>query len=344
MSRPEISVIVPVYNVEPYLPLCVDSILSQSFGNFEIILVDDGSTDSSGKLCEQYAEKDPRIRVFHQKNQGLSGARNAGTALVQGRYFTYIDSDDFVSSYYLEEMYQQAENTGAEVVICQSLSFQDGDPSLEEKIQKNEETFLAIFDVMTGKTACKHHYIRDIDVPISAWGKLYHESLRDIVSFPIGRLHEDQFIIPIVLYLSKKIALTHDRMYYYRIRKGSITSSFNAKRFDNIIGMNHVIEYFKRNKENALVSLAKEYRNNTLAIYTILAKKEGIRNPDACKMSDLRAFSILRKQFTHDQYSYFLSFNYPSWIYIDDCIRKIERSLHELLGTAETKTIQKREQ
>ena len=118
MSVPEITVVVPVYNVQAYLPKCIDSLLAQTFGEIEIILVDDGSTDASGAVCDSYAERDSRIRVVHQRNAGVSGARNAGIRLARGRYLGFVDSDDWVDRDFCRTLYRGATDYGADISIC----------------------------------------------------------------------------------------------------------------------------------------------------------------------------------------------------------------------------------
>ncbi len=124
---PEISIILPIYKVEKYLPACVDSILEQTFTDFELIMVDDGSPDRCEAICEDYAKKDERIRVIWQENQGLSGARNTGLDAAVGKYITFVDSDDVVNIYYLEELLQALIGNKADVSVCNYLAFHDGE-------------------------------------------------------------------------------------------------------------------------------------------------------------------------------------------------------------------------
>ncbi|MCQ2420443.1 MAG: glycosyltransferase [Clostridia bacterium] len=147
---PIISVIVPVYNVAQFLPRCVDSILAQSFRDFEVILVDDGSTDESGALCEQYAKTDSRIRVIHQENRGLSGARNTGIEHAVGAYLAFIDSDDFVPGYMLRDLLDTAEQSGADFVKGNYLPFR-----LEDECQCSSDKAVTVLDT---RAALSEHF------------------------------------------------------------------------------------------------------------------------------------------------------------------------------------------
>lgn len=166
---PLISVIVPVYKVETYLPACVDSILSQTFSDFELILVDDGSPDACGAMCDGYAREDSRIRVIHQKNGGLSAARNAGLDIAKGEYVTFVDSDDVIMRDYLRELYLAIIKNDAEVACCKFQNFEDDKPDIEsaKSISKVH------VKVMTGHEAVLSIYNATGEVSVNAYGKLF---------------------------------------------------------------------------------------------------------------------------------------------------------------------------
>lgn len=233
-KRPMISVIVPVYNVEEYLGRCLDSIVGQTYDNFEIILVDDGSTDSSGKICDRYAKSDDRIKVVHRKNGGLSAARNSGIEVVDGEYITFIDSDDYVARDYLEVLFETIRDNNAEIsAVKQYVEYPNRtmDTGTGKKYVLSSEQ---VFEKML--------YGEDFDV--SAWGKLYRRSLFEEVRFPEGQLFEDSATTYLLIGQCKRIAMKSIPLYYYVMRSDSITNkSFSVKKFDLIKSTKAMTDY-----------------------------------------------------------------------------------------------------
>ena len=220
---PQISVIVPVYKVEKYIRKCIDSILSQSFKDFELWLVDDGSPDNCGTICDDYAQQDVRVKVIHKKNGGLSDARNAALDVMNGKYVFFVDSDDWVSEDALESMYSALERTGAKVATGNILSVhEDGVvkqlyvPTQEEKILLREE----ILTTLLQPCACN---------------RLYDVELFRTLRYPVGRLYEDAFIYHKILAQIDRMVLVGRNTYYYRIRSGSIMNSEYNIRFTDIV-------------------------------------------------------------------------------------------------------------
>ncbi|MEE4195052.1 MAG: glycosyltransferase [Anaerolineae bacterium] len=226
---PLISVIIPVYNVELYLERCVNSILQQTYQNMEIILVDDGSTDRSGSICDQYQGKDHRIIVIHQTNGGLSAARNAGLKSASGELLTFIDSDDWVVETYLETLYRLLVENGADIAIGSYIKTDSQDIQLVD----TRDQIL----VFSAYEALAQIYGRFYVTMILAWGKLYRRSLFDGIEFPVGKIHEDQFITYRVLHKARKVVLTTEILIFYWQRPGSIMSAR-----DNLIQKNDLIE------------------------------------------------------------------------------------------------------
>ncbi|MBQ0071041.1 MAG: glycosyltransferase family 2 protein, partial [Spirochaetales bacterium] len=185
MSEPLISVIVPVYKVEAYLPLCVESILNQTYGNLEIILVDDGSPDQCGRMCDEYGKKDSRILVLHQENKGLSDARNAGLEKARGEYISFVDSDDWVSPYYIEHLYQSMTSGHVDLVKAWFLPFQDGEDVEEKAIEDLQD-----YRIYDRKSAFEHLLYMD-GIDTCAWATLYKRSIIQTFRFPSGKLYED---------------------------------------------------------------------------------------------------------------------------------------------------------
>ncbi|EHS2295441.1 Beta-1,3-glucosyltransferase [Enterococcus faecalis FL2] len=222
---PEISIIVPVYNVEKYLEKCVKTILSQSFTNFELLLVDDGSTDTSGVICDKLKELDSRIKVIHKENGGLSSARNAGIDIAKGEYLTFIDSDDFISDRMIEYLYKNIKNEHADLSITGVESIYSGK---EPEVTKSEIFILdqkeAIEMILIGKK-----------IPVYAVAKLYKKTIFKELRFPVGKAHEDVYIIMDVLKQCNKVVADTSKQYFYVHRKGSITSAkFSTRDLDSI--------------------------------------------------------------------------------------------------------------
>lgn len=304
----EISVIVSVFRVEDYLPDCIDSILNQSFIDYEVILIDDGSNDKCPAICDLYASANPRITVIHQENAGISCARNAGLRAAKGKYITFVDSDDIVDEQYLNRMYLSITMHNADMVIAQYKEFTEKSSIPVDSVSDDGTIIL-------GREACFRRYAGDKTIFPAVWGKLYRRSLFDDLCFPVGKIHEDQYVTSVALYRCQKIAVLNQVLYYYRLRENSITSSaFSQKHFDNILLMNAVIGYYRMANDPEMVCAAKRHRQKTLALYTMMAKAEHIRCPNGCRMNLLRAFFIVRSAYGRDKCEWYLSKIYPQMV------------------------------
>ena len=304
-KHPQISVIVPVYKVEPYLRPCVDSVLAQTWTDFELILVDDGSPDNCGAICEEYAARDSRVRVIHRENGGLSAARNSGLEIAQGEAFVFIDSDDLIPENYLTRLWEAMQSAGADLSSCGMLRFhEDAElPRLDSGAEAQQEV-----TVISGREACLERFRKNQYLPLSACGKLFRSKLRSCLVFPEGRLHEDQWTIPIAFFQSERVAVVPEALYYYRVRSGSITTEpIRRGSFDNILGMDQVIRFYADQGDRVLVKLAKKHRENTLASLTVQAKLQGLVDiPECCKMPVSRALRRVRKTVSNEKYEYYL--------------------------------------
>lgn len=222
-----ISIIVPVYNVEKYLKKCVNSIINQTYTDFELILVDDGSTDNSREICDEYLLIDRRIKVFHKENGGLSSARNMGLKKAKGEFLTFIDSDDIINKKYLEIMMKTINDNQSDVIICNYERFSNedeiSDTSSKEKLNIINYTGTAIMYCYFDNNIDKARYVS------SCW-KLYKSSLFHNIEFPIGRLFEDEFTIYKILLRANKITEIDTKLYYYRINYNGITQNLNYKK------------------------------------------------------------------------------------------------------------------
>lgn len=220
-----ISVIVPVYNVEQYLKKCIDSIIAQTYENIEIILIDDGSTDNSGTICDDYKIKNPKIRVFHKINGGLSSARNLGIEKSKGKYLTFVDSDDTIEKDYIEYLYNLIKKYNTEMSICSYNVIKnkkiDFGKNLEEELLSTEK--------------CLYRLLCEKGFTISACAKMYNKTLFDNIRFPLNKLCEDNGTTYKLIMKCPTIAYGNIAKYNYLIRKDSITtSSFNIKKMDLI--------------------------------------------------------------------------------------------------------------
>lgn len=242
---PLISVVVPVYNTNKYIRRCIDSILSQSFSDFELIVVDDGSPDNCGEICDQYSEKDKRVRVLHQDNAGVSAARNNGVKIAKGDYITFIDSDDWVDQNFLQRMYSVCESNNAQMCICK-LKMLDNERSDQTEINPTE--------IMSGREAIeKHGYIMDYRFR----GPYVKLIKRDIVlahPFPLGRKYgEDAACVYLWMWDCNTIAELDEVYYYYFQHEDScVHEEFNWKRLDNFFTYDELLDFYKKQQMNGL--------------------------------------------------------------------------------------------
>lgn len=218
-----ISVVIPVYNVEKYLSECLDSVINQTYKNLQIIIVDDGSTDFSGKICDVYAEKDNRITVVHQKNAGAGAAKNTGLELIDGDYFSIIDSDDYIELDMYEKMVNSLEKYNADIVQCLFRNvFVNDSFDRKYKIKGNYPK------VLTSKSFLKE-YLYDWKYAIF-WNKLFKKSLLQNIKFPVGRKIDDEFFTYKLVCNAKKVVNIDNILYNYRMRKTSVMNENNSDR------------------------------------------------------------------------------------------------------------------
>lgn len=235
--NPWISVIAPIYRVEPYLKRCVDSLLAQTYQELELWLVDDGSPDGCGLLCDAYAAADPRVRVLHKQNGGLSDARNAALALATGEYIAFVDGDDWVSPYYIQNLYAALTRAGAELAVsCFEEVFEGQAPQAKPTPQLQGYESL-------GQTAFLKRMLYQDGVEISAWGKLYHKKLLAGLCYPVGKLYEDIPVTYAAVRRARTIARIANRDYYYFQRKNSIQNmAFDLRKLDGVEHCRQMLE------------------------------------------------------------------------------------------------------
>lgn len=255
-SSPLISVIIPIYKVEQYLKRCVDSVLNQTYTKLEIILVDDGSPDSCPKICDDYATLDSRVEVVHKKNGGLSSARNAGLDICKGEYIAFVDSDDFVSNYFIEFLYKAVLENHVNVSVAEYRSFNEN----EELIDENKpDDYVAkkqsLEEIMSRYSSI---YAHDSMLTIVSWNKLYKADLFDEVRFPEGKFYEDAATTYKILNRCDEIAFVNNPLYYYFLRRNSISGSetFSEKNLDSFDALKMSYEFFlEQKKKNCLRTL-----------------------------------------------------------------------------------------
>ncbi|MBR1443324.1 MAG: glycosyltransferase family 2 protein [Firmicutes bacterium] len=232
---PLVSIIVPVYNVEKYISRCIESLISQTYKNIEIILVDDGTQDKSGEICEKYAKKDKRIVVYHKENGGLSDARNYGIEKSNGEYLSFVDSDDYVDFDYIEFLYNLIKK-GYKLSLCSLCIVYTSNNRICKKGNGKEI-------IVSGKNCIKMMCYHD-EIDTSAYAKLYHKSLFENVKYPKGKLFEDIGTSYLLFDQCEKIICSFVPKYYYVIRDNSIvTSKFSEKKLDFIEMTDQMADY-----------------------------------------------------------------------------------------------------
>ena len=220
-----ISVIVPVYNIEAYIEKCILSITGQSYKNLEIIIVDDGSTDASGSICDKYAVLDSRITVIHKANGGLSEARNCALDIAKGDYISFVDGDDRIHPQMYEILLKCIEHHKADMICCEYSSD-------ENDLKRQYEVALPTMKLKTGTEA-----IIDLaGVYAMAWNKLYRKAIFDDIRYPKNKLHEDEYVIHEVLYKANLVGIIDLPLYFYSVREDSIISKVNEDRIFDAIG------------------------------------------------------------------------------------------------------------
>lgn len=269
----KVSIIVPVYNVEKYLEKCIESILAQTFKNIEVILVNDGSSDKSGLICDKYSLIDRRIKVVHKKNTGVSDSRNYGIKVSSGKYIAFIDSDDWVDKEYINILYSNLIKYNADISVCDFI--RENNESKPKQLLKEKKEIL-FTNIEALNQIYGELYVQMIAV---VWNKLYKREIFNDLKFPIDKIHEDEYLTPIALYKCNKIIYTNKQLLHYRDTPNSIMNKkFNVKRLDYLYVLESRMKFFK---ENMLDELYKKnvctYLEKVMEFY-FLVKRSDIEN------------------------------------------------------------------
>ena len=246
-----VSIVVPIYNVEDYIRECIDSIINQTYNNLEIILVDDGSPDSCPIICDQYASLDPRVKVIHKENGGLSSARNAGIEVASGEWIVFVDSDDYINKSMIAELLDLQNETQAQIVVCDFCSFNDG------AIPKTKHFNNTVIDYSNFEAIEAMFYRNGIGWTV--WNKLYDISLFESIRFPEGVYCEDSATLYKLYLKANLISYSKQKLYYYRIRQGSIMNTMPDKLYDDILSINDELCSDLKRVSNHLYDLARGY-------------------------------------------------------------------------------------
>lgn len=256
-----ISVIVPIYKVEEFLKRCIESLLIQTFTNYELILVDDGSPDNCPQICDKYAEYNNKIRVIHKENGGLSDARNAGLDIAKGEFVAFVDSDDVVDSHYLEYLYRAVIENDCDIAVCGYEVFEEFVPAKEVSYSSGN-TYSGID--MLWRIYSKNH-TEYVESTVS-WNKLYRKRLFDKIRFPKGKIHEDEATTYKIYCNARKVCVIPCTLYYYyQNQTGIMKRKFNTSRLDYLEALYERYFFFS---EKGFQNLAA-YTAKLLYIFTV---------------------------------------------------------------------------
>lgn len=253
-NEKKISVIVPVYKIEKYISKCIESIVNQTYKNLEIILVDDGSPDNCGLICDEWKKNDPRIVVIHKPNGGLSDARNAGIDYATGDLLGFVDGDDYIASNFYETLTGLMEKYNQSIAECGCIRFSDGTEPQACKNQEDPDT-----RIIQAKEWLTETNLRDF-LPYVAWNKLYDKRIFKDIKYPKGRIHEDEATTYKLVYCAGSVARTYERLYFYRERDNSITSDadISLKRIEHsLLAFKERAEYFESMGEKEISDFAR---------------------------------------------------------------------------------------
>ena len=285
MEKDLISIVVPIYNVEKYLTRCIDSIIKQTYKNIEIILVDDGSPDNCGKICDEYAQKDNRIIVIHKENEGLSATRNAGIEIAKGKYIGFVDSDDYIKEDMYESLYNDMKKYDVDISICKYIEvfIDDTNNNHKKSDVQNEENVKIYNNIDILKKLLYNENITD-----HAWNKLYKTELfkNNNIRYPKGYMFEDIGTTYLLFEKAKKISLSSKMGYYYIRRESSILGKVNEKLIYHLLQMiknryEYLVEEVPELKKKLVENRVRTIK--TIFGYICIAQKKDLLNNEKIK-------------------------------------------------------------
>lgn len=299
-----ITVIIPVYNVEKYLKECLESIINQTYKNLEIILIDDGSTDASGEICDEYSKRDNRIRVVHKANGGLSSARNLGLDIANGEYVTFIDSDDYIDLEFMKTLHHLCIKNSADIVECEFIRFENS------VVNTFNLKSVSTIDIYTIEDRRRHVYMKHS----IACNKMYKHYIFEELRFPIGKINEDEYVTYKALYYCKgKSVYLSLPLYFYRCNPNSITGKkFSSKRFDAFDAFEERKRFYSERNECDLFWETVELYQRVLKKYYYLTKCN-IENPQ-------KYLQMIKQKMQSNMTEYF---KLPTKSYLDKLKNKI---------------------
>jgi glycosyltransferase involved in cell wall biosynthesis len=292
--KEKISIIIPVYKVEAYLAKCIESIINQTYTELEIILVDDGSPDQCGKICDDYAKKDARIHVIHKKNEGVARARNDGLEYASGDYISFIDSDDWIAENAYELLLQNLKKYNVDCAVGGCVTVDDKDGVLTPR----EHTYGPV-RCEDSLEAMKHVLLSGSAV----WNRLFKRKIFEELRFPVGRINDDEVVALRAYSKCRKIVFLNQDMYYYRIRSNSITtSSFSMRQMDVYYNSIDNMEFIKKNYPVLLPCAEYKFIKAMLYCYVNLRKLEKNEETIKAKKELKKMIKENRKKAMHNSY------------------------------------------
>ncbi len=254
MEKGLISIIVAVYNAETYIVRCVDSILNQTYKNIELLLVDDGSTDRSGQICDDYEKKDDRVRVIHKSNGGLAEARNVGIQNATGEYIGFVDNDDYIKDYMYERLVYVINNEDADMVVCNYSYVDDNGDLLDVYSPILSDEVISSYEYLSRLVGPESGYY------ITAWNRLYRSSILKSIVFPVGRTNEDSYVVHNIVDVCRRVVIESDKLYFYTQRSDSLSRNPNTRQyFDEVNSVLNRIEFYEKKGYDMLISESMDY-------------------------------------------------------------------------------------
>lgn len=326
-NESRVSIIVPVYNVEQYLSKCIDSILKQTYSKFELILINDGSKDKSGEICENYAKEDSRIKVIHQSNRGQSAARNIGIKMSKGEWILFIDSDDIVHHQMLEFLIRAARESGANMSVCDRLQ----KPIIPQDFFRERDYQYKYLNINEG---VMHQWYESKDkYESNIYWLIYPKLIRkDVVEkyfFCEGRIFEDNEVSCKWLYEAKNIAIIPEDMYFYTTNPtGTMQSKFSKKKLDYLWALEHQADFFEHIKYNQMCKTIRQDYFPTV-IWICKSVKEELNDVRLVKKVMLHAEFLYKKWSKREELEVEISWIKHIYKYAHPIRYKVRRRLKE---------------